>query len=115
MPPRSFFGSCLRRARNRPADLKARIEVQLRERLEEAVDFVCLEALVKRRQALSLPAPSADNTRDREEFTQSGHAFLFELRNKIAPTPREAQRGKNATPEPAPGHEEHPPLRRAGR
>src|SRR2546427_8617470 len=105
MPPRSFFGSCLRRARNRPADLKARIEVQLRERLEEAVDFVCLEALVKRRQALSLPPPSADNTRDREEFTQSVHTFLAELWSAIAPTLSETQRQKAAAAERAPGDE----------
>ena len=86
MTPSSFFGTSLRRDPNQPADLNARIEAQLRERLEEAVDFVCLEALVKRRQALSLPAPSADNTRDREEFTRSVHTFLAELASAIAPT-----------------------------
>jgi len=107
MTPSSFFGTSLRRDPNQPADLKARIEAQLRERLEEAVDFVCLEALVKRRQALSLPAPSADNTRDREEFTQSVHAFLSELRNMIAPTLSEAQREKIAAAERAPGDETH--------
>ena len=47
MTPSSFFGTSLRRDPNQPADLNARIEAQLRERLEEAVDFVCLEALVK--------------------------------------------------------------------
>ena len=83
MTPSSFFGTSLRRDPNQPADLNARIEAQLRERLEEAVDFVCLEALVKRRRALSLPAPSADSTRDREEFTQSVHAFLAELRKAM--------------------------------
>jgi hypothetical protein len=107
MTPSSFFGTSLRRDPNQPADLKARIEAQLRERLEEAVDFVCLEALVKRRQALSLPAPSADNTRDREEFTLSVHAFLSELRNMIVPTLSETQREKIATAERAPGDETH--------
>lgn len=105
MTPSSFFGTSLRRDPNQPADLNARIEAQLRERLEEAVDFVCLEALVKRRQALSLPAPSADNTRDREEFTQSVHAFLSELWNAIAPTLSAEQRQKVAAAERVPGDE----------
>ena len=103
MTPREFFGTSLRRDPHQPRDLNARIEAQLRERLEEAVDFVCLEALVRRRQALSLPAPSADNTRDREEFTLSVHAFLSELRAAIAPTLSEAQRQKVAAAERAPG------------
>jgi hypothetical protein len=69
------------------------------------VDFVCLEALVKRRRALSLPAPSADSTRDREEFTQSVHAFLDELRSAIVPTLNEQQREKVAAAKRAPGDE----------
>src|SRR5213592_3161864 len=105
MTPSSFFGTSLRRDPNQPADLNARIEAQLRERLEEAVDFVCLDALVKRRQALSLPAPSADNTSDREEFTQSVHTFLAELWSVIAPTLSGEQRQKVAAPERAPGDE----------
>jgi hypothetical protein len=105
MTPSSFFGTSLRRDPNQPADLNARIDAQLRERLEEAVDFVCLEALVKRRQALSLPPPIADNTRDREEFTQSVHTFLAELLSAIVPTLGEAQRQKVAAAERAPGDE----------
>ena len=105
MTPSSFFGTSLRRDPNQPADLNARIEAQLRERLEEAVDFVCLEALVKRRRALSLPAPSADSTRDREEFTQSVHAFLDELRSAIVPTLNEPQREKAVAAERTPGDE----------
>lgn len=105
MTPSPFFGTSLRRDPNQPADLNARIEAQLRERLEEAVDFVCLEALVKRRQALSLPAPSAENTRDREEFTRSVHAFLTELWSAIAPTLSDAQRQKTAAAERASGDE----------
>ena len=105
MTPSEFFGTSLRRDPNEPRDLNARIEAHLRERLEEAVDFVCLEALVKRRRALSLPAPSADNTRDREEFTERVHVFLAELWNAIAPTLSEAQRQKLAAAERAPGDE----------
>jgi len=105
MTPSSFFGTSLRRDPSQPADLNARIEAQLRERLEEAVDFVCLEALVKRRQALSLPAPSADNTRDREEFTRSVHTFLAELSSAIAPTLSGEQHRKAAAAERGPGDE----------
>lgn len=105
MTPSEFFGTSLRRDPNEPRDLNARIEAHLRERLEEAVDFVCLEALVKRRQALSLPAPSADNTRDRDEFTQSVHTFLAELRAAIAPTLSDQQRQKVAAAERAAGDE----------
>lgn len=105
MTPSSFFGTSLRRDPNQPADLNTRIEAQLRERLEEAVDFVCLEALVKRRQALSLPAPTADNTRDREEFTRSVHTFLAQLRSAIDPTLSESQRQKVAAAERGPGAE----------
>jgi len=106
MTPSSFFGTSLRRDPSQPADLNARIEAQLRERLEEAVDFVCLEALVKRRRALSLPAPSADNTRDREEFTRSVHTFLAELSSAIAPTLSDEQRRKvAAAAERGPGDE----------
>ncbi|SRR6266852_2303278 len=105
MTPSSFFGTSLRRDPNQPADLNARIDAQLRERLEEAVDFVCLDALVKRRQALSLPPPHTDSTRDREEFTQSVHAFLTELWNAIAPTLSDGQRQKIAAAERVPGDE----------
>ena len=105
MTPSEFFGTSLRRDPNEPRDLNARIEAHLRERLEEAVDFVCLEALVKRRRALSLPAPSADNTRDRDEFTQSVHTFLTELRAAIVPTWSDPQRQKVAAAERAPGDE----------
>ena len=103
--PDSFFGTSLRRDPNQPADLSARIDAQLRERLEEAVDFVCLGALVQRRRALALPPPSADNTRDREEFSQGVRAFLAELQAAIVPALDEAQRQKVAAAERAPGDE----------
>src|SRR5262249_26841347 len=105
MTPSSFFGTSLRRDPNQPADLNTRIEAQLRERLEEAVDFVCLEALVKRRQALSLPAPTADNTRDSEAFTRTVHPSLADLRTAIHPTLSESQRQKVRAAEQGPGVE----------
>src|SRR5213594_2926619 len=85
MTPDSFFGTSLRRDPNQPADLSARIDAQLRERLEEAVDFVCLDALVQRRRALALPPPSADNPRDREEFTRGVRTFLERMKAGLLP------------------------------
>jgi len=79
-----FFSTSLRRDPGQPADLAARIDAQLRERLEEAVDFVCLEAMVARRRARGLPAPAADSERDREEFTGFVRAFLEHLRASLA-------------------------------
>src|SRR4029450_11209059 len=113
MTPDSFFGTSLRRNPDQPAALNDRIEAQLRERLEEGVDFVwlgalvgrrrarareaagecvCLGALVERRRALGLPAPRADSASDRAEFTQSVRAFLGELQAAIAPGLAEGQR-----------------------
>ena len=105
MTPDSFFGTSLRRDPNQPADLSARIDAQLRERLEEAVDFVCLDALVQRRRALALPPPSADNTRDREEFAQSVLAFLTALQAAITPDLDEPQQQKVTAAERAAGDE----------
>src|SRR3989442_10852664 len=92
--PDSTFGTSLRRDPNQPADLSARIDAQLRERLEEAVDFVCLGALLQRRRPLALPPPSADNTPDREAFSQSDPAFLAGLQAASLPALAEAQRRK---------------------
>jgi hypothetical protein len=61
------------------ADLAARIDAELRERIEEAVEFLCLDALVERRRALGLPPPAADSATDRAEFTAQVRAFLERL------------------------------------
>ena len=107
MTPDSFFGTSLRRDPNQPAALSDRIDAQLRERLEEAIDFVCLGALVERRRALGLPAPAADSASDRAEFTQSVRAFLAELQATIVPGLDEGQRRKVAAVEQTPGDEVH--------
>lgn len=61
---------------NRAHDLDTRIEHEVRERLEEAVDFVCLEALVSARRASGGAAPVADNAADRAEYQAHVSAFL---------------------------------------
>ena len=105
MTPDSLFGTSMRRDPNQPAALTDRIEAQLRERLEEAVDFVCLGALVERRRALGLPAPRADSASDRAEFTESVRAFLADLRAAIEPDLDQGQRRKVGAAEQAPGDE----------
>ena len=74
------FSISSRRDPHAPATLLGQIDAELRGRIEEAVDFVCLEVLVASRRARGLPAPAADNPRDRDEFNGMVHAFLERLR-----------------------------------
>lgn len=61
---------------DRSHPLTTRIEMEVRERLEEAIDFVCLEALVNARRAAGGPAPVSDNPDDRAEYQAHVRAFL---------------------------------------
>ena len=100
------FGTSLRRDPSQPGGLAARIDAQLRERLEEAVDFVCLDVLVQRRRALALPPPSADNPRDREEFLRSVRTFLERMKAELLPDLGAEPRAKVAAAEATPGDED---------
>ena len=71
---------------NRAHDLGTRIEHEVRERLEEAVDFVCLEALVNARRASGGAAPVADNAADRAEYQAHVGAFLRLLTSELRAT-----------------------------
>jgi len=68
---------------DRSHDLVARIEYEVRERVEEAVDYVCLEALVRDRQARGLAPPAADSVDDRRAYTDNVLAFLRLLRREL--------------------------------
>lgn len=70
---------------DRSHDLGTRIEHEVRERLEEAIDFVCLEALVKARRESNGPAPAADNPTDRAEYEAHVSAFLRLLDAGVRP------------------------------
>jgi hypothetical protein len=70
---------------DRSHDLDTRIEHEVRERLEEAIDFACLDALVRARQGRGLPAPAADNAADRAEYTEHVLAFLRLLEAEVPP------------------------------
>ena len=69
---------------DRAHDLATRIEMEVRERLEEAVDYVCLEALVRTRRARGLPPPLDDNDADRREYTAHVRAVLVLLEGDLA-------------------------------
>jgi len=68
---------------DRTHDLSTRIEMEVRERLEEAVDFVCLEALVQERRQRGLPPPAADNNADRRDYQANVSAFLTLLEHEL--------------------------------
>jgi hypothetical protein len=70
---------------DRSHDLATRIEFEVRERLEEAIDYVCLEALVRERRAHGRPAPAADSQDDRRAYTDNVLAFLRLLRRELTP------------------------------
>lgn len=91
---------------DRSADLLARVEYEVRERLEEAVDYVCLEALVRERRARGLPPPAAESADDRRTYTDNVLTFLRLLRRELTPAlSPDAQRKAAGTAE-APGDEQ---------
>ena len=73
------FDTSLRRDPGESRDLIARVDAEVRDRIGEAVDFVCLETMVESRRAAGLPVPAPDNTRDRQEFDAHVEAFLAHL------------------------------------
>jgi len=79
-----YFNTALRRGSGEPRDLIARVDAEVRDRIGEAVDFVCLEAMVQSRQTRALPAPAPDSTQDRAEFDASVEAFLARLADEIS-------------------------------
>src|SRR5207253_6327296 len=77
-------------------DLLSLIDAELRDRIEEAVDHGCLDAMVSARRASGTPLPKADDVRDREEFTATVRALLERLRDEI---PSDADEAVRATRE----------------
>jgi len=69
---------------DRSHDLRTRIDYEVRERLEEAIDFVCLDALVGARKARGLPAPAADSDADRTAYAAHVLGFLRLLAAHLA-------------------------------
>ena len=68
----------------RGGDLATRIETEIRERLEEAIDAACLDTLVRVRQAKQLPPPQADSAQDRAEYHAEVRRLLERLDAQLA-------------------------------
>ena len=95
---------------DRSHDLGTRIELEVRERIEEAVDYVCLEALVRARRARGLPPPAADNPADRRGYEANVLAFLQLLRQEVAASLSPEQQQKMPRPAATPDDEQAPLL-----
>jgi hypothetical protein len=88
---------------DRAHDLGTRIDLEVRERLEEAVDFVCLEALVQVRRARGLPAPAADNAADRRDYLANVSVFLTLLQRDLTKDLTAEQRSRLGVATAGPG------------
>lgn len=86
-----WLSTSLRRDPDDPRGLLERIDAQVRERVEEALDFFVLDLLVHLRRAQGRAAPAEGNARDRREFEGLARAFLLAL---------EAECGAGASPTP---------------
>jgi hypothetical protein len=77
-----------------PADLAARIDAELRGRIEDAVDFACLDAMVREREARGEPAPAPDDARAREEYGRRVVSFLERVRVTLTADLTDEQRAR---------------------
>jgi hypothetical protein len=80
------FSISSRRDPDAPSSLLGQIDAELRRRIEEAVDYVCLDVLVASRRARGLSAPVADSASDRDEFEGMVRTFLQSLRADLPGT-----------------------------
>ncbi len=69
------FRGAFRHQHGDPQSLRERIDAQLRERIEEAVEMAALEVMVEGRKRHQRAAPEESNAQDRTEF----HATAEEL------------------------------------
>jgi hypothetical protein len=60
-----------------------RIEAQLRERIEEAIEMAALKLMVDARAQAGRPAPESTSTADRSEFEATSQALLLRLRERF--------------------------------
>lgn len=82
-----FRTTGLRHGTDDPRGLRERIEAQLTERIDEAVEMAALHLLVEHRKRYHRPAPESDSREDRDEFAALaadllaylGEAFEAEL------------------------------------
>lgn len=74
-----FKTTGLRHGTDDPRGLIERIDAQLAERIEEAVEMAALHLLVELRKRHNRPAPETDSRADREEFQAVAADFLAYL------------------------------------
>lgn len=67
-----------------PRGLRERIDAQLQERIEEAVEMAALELLVELRKRQGRPAPAEGNAEDREAWRALSDEVLTALREAFA-------------------------------
>lgn len=84
--------------------LAARIDAELRARIEDAVDYACLDAMVKAREASGAPAPVADDPGDREEYDRRVAALLERIRVALVSVLTAEQRAKLGATASPPAH-----------
>jgi hypothetical protein len=73
------FGTSLRRNPDDPRRLWERIDAQIAERIEDALDSACLDLMVELRRSHDLPMPVATSAQDRREFDGLVGALLDRL------------------------------------
>ncbi|HEX7786177.1 MAG TPA: hypothetical protein VF653_08145 [Methylomirabilota bacterium] len=81
--------------------LMERIEAQLRERIEEALEMAALKLMVEARARSGRPAPDSTSTTDRAEFQTITAGMLARLRERFAAELPEEQRARLAEVEAA--------------
>lgn len=96
-PPGAF-----RHQHDDPRGLIERIEVQLRERIAEAVEMAGLKLMVELRERAGRPAPETASEADRREFLETAAALLGHLRDAfhagLPPEKRAALEAAEAAP-----------------
>jgi hypothetical protein len=89
-----------------PRGLLERIQAQLRERIQEAVEMAGLELMVESRRRGGRPAPDTDSAADRKEFADTSRAVLGHLRSAFHADLDAAQRAALERAEAQPGEPE---------
>jgi hypothetical protein len=79
MTDHPFKTTGLRHGTDDPRGLMERIDAQLAERIEEAVEMAALHLLVELRKRHNRPAPETDSRPDREEFQALAGDLLTHL------------------------------------
>jgi hypothetical protein len=94
MATESPFRGAFRHQHGEPQSLRERIDAQLRERIEEAVEMAALELMVETRKRQQKAPPAEDNGRDRAEFHATADEVLEHLhrafRAALSPADRDA-------------------------